>query len=123
MLLKLLYLLLSCSLSYTWLKGEPQISRGEILFLGTYSMEYLYVYIYIYIYIYIYHHYIYIELLELLDRYFACKILLDRLYIPRNIFKIEEKLIQEHLSAAASEDCNCLFFRERLTMSARHFIC
>ena len=43
LLLTVLYLLVSYPLSYTWLKGEPQISRKErfIPFPGTYSMEYL----------------------------------------------------------------------------------
>ena len=41
LLLKVLHLLVSYPLSYTWLKGEQQISRKEKIFPGTYSKEYL----------------------------------------------------------------------------------
>ena len=59
LLLKVLYLLLNYSLSYTWLKDEPQISRKERFFIPRYLQyalfgDCVYVYIYLYVYIYIY---------------------------------------------------------------------
>ena len=61
LLLKVLYLLINYSLSYTWLKDEPQISRKERFFIPRYlqyalfgDCVYVYIYLYVYIYIYIY---------------------------------------------------------------------
>ena len=70
-------------MSYTWLKGEPQISTKEIFItrylqhrvLGDSVILLVFsVYVHYYICIYI-HHYIYIELP---DRYFS-RILLDKI--------------------------------------------